>query len=157
MFCTECGQKLEDHDFVSKDSVFNYHDLNVIRYTAPCDTCGKNLFDHPVRCPYCGRVFCRNHALPQKHDCQNIPPHPPSPPPRVYSLEEKFHAFLVALIQIIIVVAGIAIILWGAGIAMDNRSGHHVTFPFAGYITSTIGFLVIVAGLRLRLLVRLLQ
>ncbi len=165
-FCTECGKRLEDHEYGNRqmeDSPlqefgisFDHRNLDIIEYTAPCDTCGKNLFDHPVRCRYCGRVFCRQHAKPENHACTNIPPPPPPPPQPVLSTGEKVAFGLEVAVQVVIILIGIAIVIWGFGIAADNRSGRHVTFPFAGYITSTIGFLIIAAGVQLRALRRAL-
>ena len=38
-----------------------------------CDYCKKNIDSLPHQCRYCNKVHCKNHLLPENHDCKNIP------------------------------------------------------------------------------------
>jgi len=44
---------------------------------AKCSFCGKDV-DLPFSCNYCGKKFCAEHRLPEKHDCEAI--HKVKPP-----------------------------------------------------------------------------
>jgi hypothetical protein len=50
----------------------------------PCEVCGKEDLI-PFTCSYCGKVFCAEHHLPEKHDCASLPT--TSPPYVVEKLE----------------------------------------------------------------------
>lgn len=34
-----------------------------------CYYCNKKIRNLPYRCKFCGMIFCRNHRLPENHDC----------------------------------------------------------------------------------------
>ncbi len=163
MDCPKCGRKLEDHAFFNKEAnkeaddynkahMFTWEaseirkikefDFNKIRY---CDTCGKFSSEHAEKCLLCGIPYCREHAHPRMHACRNLPAPMPQPvlPPRIQIMNGIF-----LLVRIIVVLFGIWVVLTGSDIVWGNRSGHHVTFPFAGFIVSFIGFAIIVVALR---------
>lgn len=37
-----------------------------------CEICGKDLPILPFICKYCGKSFCVEHRLPEKHTCEKI-------------------------------------------------------------------------------------
>jgi len=37
-----------------------------------CKVCDKQVLPFPHTCSYCGRNFCAEHRLPEKHNCENI-------------------------------------------------------------------------------------
>ncbi|RLI05894.1 hypothetical protein DRO26_00845 [Candidatus Bathyarchaeota archaeon] len=37
-----------------------------------CSICGKEVQPLPYICKYCGKVFCVEHRLPEKHKCENL-------------------------------------------------------------------------------------
>lgn len=37
-----------------------------------CEICGKELSILPYVCKYCGKSFCVEHRLPEKHVCEKI-------------------------------------------------------------------------------------
>ncbi|MHA1734419.1 MAG: AN1-type zinc finger domain-containing protein [Promethearchaeota archaeon] len=41
-----------------------------------CDYCGEPLTYLPFRCKYCGGNFCKEHRLPENHDCHGDYKHP---------------------------------------------------------------------------------
>lgn len=40
-----------------------------------CHYCGKEVV-FPFKCNYCGKTFCAEHRLPEKHQCTNLPKEP---------------------------------------------------------------------------------
>lgn len=40
-----------------------------------CEYCGKEVL-LPFVCPYCGKSFCAEHRLPEKHECLSLPKEP---------------------------------------------------------------------------------
>jgi hypothetical protein len=158
MECPKCGRKIEDHVFVNKESDdFNRahaiawqasdykklgnFDFNKIRN---CDVCGKLPSEHAHHCRYCGIAYCRDHVDPGNHACTRLPVPPPRP---VLPLKERITGGFFMAVRLIVVLFGIWVLVTGWGIASDNRTGHHVTFPFAGFIVSFIGLVIIVVAL----------
>jgi hypothetical protein len=37
-----------------------------------CQICGKYVYPLPYICKYCGGVFCVEHRLPEKHNCEKL-------------------------------------------------------------------------------------
>lgn len=37
-----------------------------------CHVCGKEVYPLPYICKYCGKSFCVEHRLPEKHQCENL-------------------------------------------------------------------------------------
>ena len=37
-----------------------------------CSVCGKEIQPLPYVCKYCGKCFCVEHRLPEKHGCEMI-------------------------------------------------------------------------------------
>lgn len=40
-----------------------------------CHHCGKILYEIPFKCHRCGHIFCRNHHLPENHNCSGLHSH----------------------------------------------------------------------------------
>jgi len=45
-----------------------------------CEYCGKEIGFLPFRCKYCGGVFCKDHRLPENHECTFERKHRPTVP-----------------------------------------------------------------------------
>lgn len=134
MHCKVCLRRLEDH---------GYDDGNYgLNSNKPCISCGKSFNEHHLSCGHCGETFCGSHVLPQNHNCQKYKrpvEHPGKVPAGSTGREESiYHGFTI--------VAGIGVFILGAWLYIGNTSGTHATFPFAGFITMTIGFVMIGAG-----------
>jgi len=148
MNCSKCGRKIEDHTFFNKEFekyknyVMTIEWRNTIRY---CDTCGKLPSEHGDHCRCCGNAYCAEHVDPARHACPKLPVPPPQP---VLPLDERIAGGIFLAVRIAVILVGIWVFLTGSGIAWDNRTGHHVTFPFAGFIVSFIGGVIIVVALR---------
>lgn len=46
-----------------------------------CEYCGKEIGYLPFKCKYCGGTFCKEHRLPENHECTFERKHRPSTPP----------------------------------------------------------------------------
>jgi hypothetical protein len=124
--CMVCGTCLEEHIFTSEGEIV-LHDPH-----KPCDTCGKSWQLHSFRCGHCGESFCWDHVLPFNHYCHGMPSRDP----------------INRYAKVFAIIVGIILIPLGFFLVAGNRSGIFPTFPFAGFITSTGGFLMLGYGLR---------
>lgn len=132
MFCEECGKRLEDHAFWSSSP-------NLALSTA-CTGCGKPLEAHRITCGHCGRGFCGEHAHPAMHECpQTLRPVASSENTGVSSGGTGMYMTLVTM-------AGIGVVILGFGLVAGNISGAFPTFPFAGFLTSSLGFAMVGYG-----------
>jgi len=131
MKCKLCGKKLEGHTFddgstgLSKDR--------------KCKTCGRLFSDHGVQCGDCGEIFCGDHYAPIIHVCRG-------------KKKLQTAAGLQTRENVpqsgIMILAGIALFILGVWLYIGNKSGTHPTFPFAGFITTTVGFAMMGYGAR---------
>ena len=46
-----------------------------------CDYCNEEVGYLPFKCKYCGGTFCKDHRLPENHDCSFEIKHTPIPSP----------------------------------------------------------------------------
>jgi len=37
-----------------------------------CEICGEDVYPLPYICKYCGKTFCVEHRLPEKHNCERL-------------------------------------------------------------------------------------
>lgn len=130
MFCEECGKRLEEHPFRSSSP-------NLALATA-CIDCGKPLEAHRITCGHCGRGFCGEHAHPAMHDCsQTIRP--------VGSVGSETMTGA-GMYMTLVTLAGIGVVVLGFALVAGNVSGTFPTFPFAGFLTTTLGFAMVGYG-----------
>lgn len=132
MFCEECGTRLEDHGFSTSAGNLTRESL--------CQDCGRPLSGHRVVCGHCGRGFCASHAHPLHHNCaQTIKPIP--------GTREELHPGIGnSMYMTIAILGGIGVFILGLVLIVGNRSGVFPTFPFAGFITTTLGLVMIGYG-----------
>lgn len=124
--CMVCGKELEKHIFTTEGEIV-LHDPQ-----KPCDTCGKSWQFHSFTCGHCGESYCWDHVMPFNHYCHGMPS---SDPITRYS-------------KVFAIIAGLILIPLGFFLVIGNRSGIFPTFPFAGFITSTGGFLMLGYGVK---------
>jgi hypothetical protein len=134
MFCEECGKKLEDHNFNSQASNLTPESL--------CQDCGRPLAGHRVTCGHCGRGFCASHAHPFHHTCtQSVKPIP--------GTREELHPGTgTSLYGTLVILGGIGVFIFGLFLVVGNKSGVFPTFPFAGFITTTLGLVMVAYGVQ---------
>lgn len=128
MFCEECGKKLEDHRFSHSGGNLTLQSL--------CLSCGRPLSSHRLTCAHCGRGFCGDHAHPLSHDCQQ------TLMPLGSSRGEAATGAGMDIYMGLTLLGGIVAVVLGFFLVIGNRTGIFPTFPFAGFITMTVGFAI---------------
>lgn len=153
MFCEQCGKKLEDHEYVNNSYRYVYENPTTVTNTVSCTICGKKISEHNITCGYCKRTFCGSHQNPRAHDCPAVtnPVRHTSWGNHLEKVEEKTFIWMIVLGRIFLFILGIAVMIWGWGLADGNRSGMHPTFPFAGAITSFMGIILMAVAARAKL------
>ena len=127
-----------------------------------CDKCGRESGQSYAQCTRCWGTYCMDHRLPENHGCaagQKDNPsagrteridrdqdwYNPSSGNRPFSHANKTGTLTPAenfknIIEILAFFLGVFFIIGGFFLFIGNRTGLHPTFPFAGFITMTLGF-----------------
>jgi hypothetical protein len=132
-----------------------------------CEYCGFDPGISYSQCSLCGGTFCRAHKLPQDHQCVKLKEwnnedgvkktqatsYIPSTSKRlkfhkIITLEftslfnkVKTPAYVVGYIAALML--GIGMIIFGVYLFVGNRTGLNPTFPYAGFITMSFGFVIV--------------
>lgn len=129
-----------------------------------CAVCGERVAV-PIRCKYCGNIHCIDHHLPKNHNCPGLLEKEKvreqgsiiyRSPDSISTTEidrpsffEKHDEMIEKIIEahssknILLWWLGVVFIFIGGFLFIGNVSGNFPTFPFVGFITMTIGWLLL--------------
>ena len=127
-----------------------------------CAVCGERVAV-PIRCKYCGNIHCIDHHLPKNHNCPGLLEKEKvreqgsiiyRSPDSISTTEidrpsffEKHDEMVEKIIEAhsfnLLRLFGIVLIFIGGCLVIGNIRGWFPTFPFAGFITMIIGWLLL--------------
>jgi hypothetical protein len=141
-----------------------------------CDKCGRETGQRYAECTRCGGTFCIEHRSPEDHGC--VPArtdgpareqaeridrdqdwYNPSSGARPFSNAGRSQAKtgtltsaenVQAILEIISFFVGLLMIAGGIYLFFGNTTGLHPTFPFAGFITMSVGGIFVYFALSTR-------
>jgi hypothetical protein len=134
-----------------------------------CEKCGREVGSSYSQCVRCGGAFCSDHRRPEVHGC--MPAAGPragdeEPAIRIERDQEWYNPKEPSrksssragagktgdgddpgdLFEVGAILLGIVLVAAGLYLFVGNVSGTHATFPYAGFITMTLGAIFLAAG-----------
>lgn len=162
-YCSRCLVLLPDYTPKDKAPVNPPPPPVVVSRPTSCPACGNPVKPDDRYCSNCLVLVPAGSpaTLPEPGTPQTGPAGAgatPSPqvirikkpdPVSLLTFRQKISYYSPYGIALVLMLAGIAVFVFGMGLVSGNRSGHNPTFPFAGLITTAVGSIIFSVGLGL--------